>query len=83
MHHCVYILYSVSCCKFYTGQTQDFKNRIKEHNRGETPSIKTCRPWKLLWHTDVETRSEAVKLEKKIKGRGAERFLADNGIIVR
>jgi predicted GIY-YIG superfamily endonuclease len=28
----VYILYSNTTQKYYTGQTQDFENRIKEHN---------------------------------------------------
>ncbi|MDH4092502.1 MAG: GIY-YIG nuclease family protein, partial [Cyclobacteriaceae bacterium] len=48
-----------------TGQTQDFDNRLAEHNRGETPSIKSCVPWKLVWSKDVENRSEAAKLEKR------------------
>ncbi|MBL7860738.1 MAG: GIY-YIG nuclease family protein [Cyclobacteriaceae bacterium] len=40
----VYILYSESCKKFYTGQTQDFDYRLIEHNSGETKSIKPCIP---------------------------------------
>ncbi|MDH4092941.1 MAG: GIY-YIG nuclease family protein [Cyclobacteriaceae bacterium] len=82
MRHCVYILFSVSCYKFYTGQTQDFDNRLAEHNRGETPSIKSCIPWKLVWLKEVETRVEALKLEKKIKSRGANRFLIEQGVMV-
>ena len=35
----VYILFSKSTQKFYTGQTKDFENRIVEHNLGETKSI--------------------------------------------
>ena len=80
MNYTVYILFSDSCKKFYTGQTIDFENRIGEHNRGETKSIKSCLPWKAIWTKNVETRSQAVALETKIKSRGAARFLADSGI---
>ncbi|MFM2386376.1 MAG: hypothetical protein RL660_1133 [Bacteroidota bacterium] len=71
----VYILYSETSEKYYTGQTQDFDNRIREHNSGETKSIKSGIPWSLIWKQEVATRVEAVKLEKKIKMHGAKRFL--------
>jgi putative endonuclease len=77
MKFTVYILFSSSLQKFYTGQTQDFENRIQEHNSGKTPSIKNGIPWKLVWSLVVGNRSEAMKLESKIKSRGAKRFLED------
>ena len=82
MGYFVYILFSKSCNRFYTGQTQDFEKRLIEHNSGETKSIKSCTPWNLVWKTELTTRSEAMSLEKKIKARGAARFLADIGIVV-
>ena len=82
MYYLVYILYSDSCKKFYTGQSDNFANRIAEHNNGETMSIKACIPWRLIWSKEVTTRSAAMLLEKKIKSRGARRFLADCGIEV-
>jgi putative endonuclease len=75
----VYILFSESCQKFYSGQTHDFENRLIEHNSGETKSIRSCAPWRPVWTKVVCTRLEAVALEKKIKSRGAARFLADIG----
>ena len=83
MSYTVYILLSKACNKFYTGQTQDFDNRIKEHNAGETTSLKPCIPWDLIWKTELPTRTEAMKLEKKIKARGAARYLIDIGITIR
>jgi len=77
MSHFVYILYSKSCDKFYTGHTQDLNNRLLEHNEGETKSIKSCIPWTLTWKMELNTRSDAMALEKKIKSRGASRFLKD------
>jgi putative endonuclease len=80
MPYTVYIPYSHSCKKFYTGQTQDLDNRMIEHNGGETKSLKSCIPWSLIWKTELTTRAEAMSLEKKIKSRGAARFLDDLGI---
>tara|TARA_R100001143_G_scaffold12460_1_gene13682 strand:- start:19370 stop:19498 length:129 start_codon:yes stop_codon:yes gene_type:complete len=34
-------------------------------------------PWRLVWSLQISSRSEAQKLEKKIKKRGTERFLDD------
>ena len=76
MYH-TYILFSEKNQKYYTGQTANLKNRLQEHNQGETPSIKNGIPWVILWSHASETRQEAVQLEKKIKARGAERFLND------
>ena len=83
MSDSVYILFSTCCNRFYTGQTQGFDNRFIEHNAGETKSIKKCAPWTLVWKTELPTRADAMKLEKKIKSRGASRFLADLGIIIK
>jgi len=80
MNFTVYILFSKSCQKFYTGQTQDLDNRLIEHNTGESKSLRPCIPWQVIWKTQVETRTEAMNLERKIKSRGASRFLADIGI---
>ena len=80
MSYLVYILFSDTCKKFYTGQSDNFVNRLVEHNNGETKSIKVCIPWKLVWSKEVATRAEAMMLERKIKSRGAARFLKDLGV---
>ena len=56
----VYILYSEITQKYYTGQTQNFENRIIEHNAGETKSIKNGIVWKVIWTAELQTRKEAV-----------------------
>ncbi|HOZ51601.1 MAG TPA: GIY-YIG nuclease family protein [Chitinophagaceae bacterium] len=71
----VYIIFSQTTQKYYTGQTQDFDNRLLENNSGETPSINHGIPWKLVWFAQVESRKEAMILEKKIKNQGAMRFI--------
>jgi putative endonuclease len=77
-----YILYSDVTHRYYTGQCQDLENRLSEHNAGETPSIKKGIPWKVVWYSQYATRSEAMKMEKMIKSRGAARFLSDNKITI-
>ncbi|MBX2963425.1 MAG: GIY-YIG nuclease family protein [Cyclobacteriaceae bacterium] len=73
----VYILFSERTQKYYTGQTQNLENRLFEHNNGETSSINGGIPWELVWSIPCSSRSEAVRLETKIKKRGAKRFLDD------
>jgi putative endonuclease len=72
-----YILYSDKLNKYYTGQTQDLENRLLEHNNGETKFMKQGAPWQLIHSIVVATRQDALMLEKKIKGRGAKRFLTE------
>ena len=78
MSYFVYIIFSASYNKYYTGHTQDLDNRLLEHNSGEGNFTSKCSPWILVWSTPCPTRSDAMKLENKIKKRGAKRFLQDN-----
>jgi putative endonuclease len=73
----VYILQSLKSGKFYCGQTEDLDDRLQRHNSGRNKSTSNGAPWTLKWQIQVQTRSEAVKLERKIKSRGAKRFLED------
>jgi putative endonuclease len=74
----VYILFSQKRSKYYVGQTSNIEKRYKRHNNGNVPSTKSGVPWILITSISVENRSEAMKLEKKIKKRGIKRFLEDN-----
>jgi putative endonuclease len=73
----VYILYSKSSLKYYTGQTNNLENRLYRHNSGLCLSTKSGKPWELIFQFKFITRSEAVLLEQKIKKRGAKRYLED------
>mgnify|MGYP004748519451 CR=1 FL=1 len=64
--------------RYYVGQTADIEKRYKRHNNGFVPSTKSGVPWDLIKTINVLNRSEALKLEKKIKKRGIKRFLEDN-----
>jgi putative endonuclease len=52
----------------YTGITNDIEVRIRTHNLGKGAKYtKTRLPVKLKWYQIVENRSDASKLEYKIK----------------
>ncbi len=78
MGYVVYILYSKKRLRYYVGQTHNIDERFKRHNNGFVPSTKSGLPWELIKMISAENRSEAVKLEKRIKKRGIKRFLEDN-----
>ncbi len=78
MEYVVYILYSEKRKRYYVGQTRNIEERFKRHNNGFVPSTKSGLPWDLKLTIEVSNRSEAMKLEKRIKKRGIERFLNDN-----
>jgi putative endonuclease len=63
----VYILYSESAKRFYIGQTNNVKERIKRHNSGYEISTKPYSPWKLVCEIEKNNRSESIILEKKLK----------------
>jgi len=74
----VYILYSHSLQKFYVGSCSDFERRFHEHNTAQSRFTKAGVPWILVIKFLTPTRIDALALEKKIKRRGAQRFLEDN-----
>jgi putative endonuclease len=75
---CVYILFSEKRSRYYVGQTTDINKRLKRHNKGRVPSTKYGIPWKVVLQIEVDSRSEAIRLETKIKKRGAKRFIDDH-----
>ncbi|WP_303315448.1 GIY-YIG nuclease family protein [Flavivirga abyssicola] len=78
MEYIVYILYSQKRSRYYVGQTNNINKRLERHNNGLVPSTKGGSPWQLIKTLEVANRPEALRLENKIKKRGAKRFLKDN-----
>ena len=75
----VYILFRESSLKYYTGQTDNLENRLRRHNSGLSLSTKSGKPCEIIYEIGFPMRSEAMLLEKKIKKRGAKRYLEDIG----
>jgi putative endonuclease len=78
----VYILESEVNGKYYIGQTEDLQERVKRHNSGKNKYTRLYIPWELRWWKKFNTRSEAVKEERKIKRikkrEGIKRYVDTN-----
>jgi len=64
-------VYIVRCNNgfYYTGITSNLKRRITQHNLGIKTSIQNSRrPVKLVYREKYNSRMEAAKREKEIKG---------------
>ncbi len=67
MNYTLYILKSLSTGRLYIGQTNNFARRLKQHQEDRSYSTKGRGPWEVLKTIQFETRSEAMKLEVKLK----------------
>ena len=76
----VYILYSYSLTKFYTGFTSNIEQRIIFHNTGINHFSKKGIPWVIVKTFELKDKTSALTLEKQIKKNGAKRYLERNNI---
>ncbi len=71
----VYILQSLSDNdRFYTGITEDLKERIRKHNTGKVPHTSKHIPWKLKTYIAFSDKNMAVKFEKYLKTSSGRAF---------
>jgi len=72
--YCVYILYSTTSGKTFTGLTNDIERPLTENNVIETSGFTLrVRPWKLIHTVCYENEPEAMNLERFFKtGQGRE-----------
>jgi len=62
-----YILESQSNGMLYIGSTANLIDRLHRHNAGRVKSTKSLKPWKVIGKIELNTRAEAVQLERKLK----------------
>ena len=77
----VYIIRSESLQKYYAGFTADLNDRLIRHLRGANKFTGKANDWKMVNYIEVSSKSEALKLESKIKKRGIKRFLEDINVL--
>ena len=73
MNYTVYVLYSYEFDKYYTGQTNNVKRRLEEHNRGENFSTSWRGPFKLVYYEAYKSLEDARERELALKFRGNSR----------
>ncbi len=71
----IYILYSETLDRYYTGSCANIDVRLIRHNAGATKSTKNGRPWKVLYFEKYATRTEAVQRERYIKKQKSRIFI--------
>jgi len=65
-HH-VYLLHSAKDGKHYIGCTNDLKDRLRRHNRGQVRATKHRTPLRLICSETFETSEQAYAREKFLK----------------
>jgi len=77
MQYFVYIIKSNKTGRFYIGQTQDIDLRLQFHNTGRSKYTKNLGPWSIFAYKAFNTRSEAMKEEKKLKNLRSKKLLLE------
>jgi putative endonuclease len=71
----VYIIFSQSVDRYYTGYTHDPSERLLEHNLGATPSTRPGRPWTLVYAEECESKRAAIIRENEIKRKKSRKYI--------
>ena len=80
MFWCVYILKCVDK-RFYVGCTNDLKDRIKRHNKGQVPATKERLPVKLISYFAFSDKYTAFNFEKYFKSGSGRAFIKKHNLI--
>jgi len=67
MNGYVYILKSLKNNRFYIGSTINIKNRLQEHNSGNSVYTSFSLPFELVFKQEFETIKVARQIEYKLK----------------
>ena len=75
--HYLYIIYSSSLDKFYTGETTDVQERLLKHNEHayQKAFTKAADDWTIKLQKKCENKSDAVYLEQFIKRMKSKKFI--------
>ena len=73
----VYIIYSVSRDRYYTGISANLDDRLKRHNEGRSKATKSGGPWILKYYKVYETRQEAYQREQGIKRKKSRKYIEE------
>ena len=71
----VYIIRSVAFPEQeYTGATANLKNRMADHNAGNSTHTAKFMPWALLWYSAFPYKCKALAFEKYMKSHSGRGF---------
>ena len=70
----VYILKSVEGDHFYSGSTDDLRNRLRSHNAGQVSHTRKLKPWRLKTYLAFSDELQAIAFEKYLKSPSGRAF---------
>ena len=70
----VYILKSVEGDHFYSGSTDDLRNRLRSHNAGQVSHTRKFKPWRLKTYLAFSDEVQAIAFEKYLKSPSGRAF---------
>ncbi|MCJ7802322.1 MAG: GIY-YIG nuclease family protein [Candidatus Marinimicrobia bacterium] len=70
-----YIIQSEKTSRYYIGYTKDMTVRLERHNSGWSKSTRSGIPWKLVYFEKYESKSDAIKRERKLKSYKNKQYL--------
>ena len=73
--HYVYVLLSLKDNRFYTGYTEDMKQRLGEHRLGKVTSTRSRRPLELVYYEACLDQGDALHRERYLKTTWGKRYL--------
>jgi putative endonuclease len=71
----VYVLKSKKDGKFYTGFTEDLKQRFAQHNKQEVASTRGREPFELVYYEASLNKIDALNREKYLKSGMGKRYI--------
>ncbi|MCX6317337.1 MAG: GIY-YIG nuclease family protein [Bacteroidetes bacterium] len=75
MEFTVYVLYSISANKHYTGFTNNLEQRLISHNQLGKGWTARFRPWQVIYKKVFPTKAEAMQHEKWLKSGAGRDFI--------
>ncbi len=77
----VYVLYSDSADRFYSGISEDPDRRLESHNDGKSRWTARHMPWRIVYRQCLPDITEARRFENRLKRqRGGHGFFALTGL---
>ncbi|HLD18176.1 MAG TPA: GIY-YIG nuclease family protein [Patescibacteria group bacterium] len=72
----MHYVYSLKCRDgWYIGCTNDLKDRLQRHERGDVPATKGRLPVKLEFYFGIEDKIKAFQFEKYLKSGSGRAFI--------
>jgi putative endonuclease len=77
LKHFVYILYSKNIDRYYTGVTYSPELRLSRHLSKLSRFTKQTDDWEIQKKIEFDSRSEAMRYEKRIKKMKSRKYIED------